>query len=92
MELIDRTELLQQFLNPEIFNVTEKHIEMIRCQPTIDPIHAAGGCYCRECLISGHCSTEDIFRIARVNDPFCCAGRFLMKHKEGARRKCLNKY
>ena len=22
---------------------------MIKSRPTIDPIHAAGGCYCREC-------------------------------------------
>lgn len=23
--------------------------QYIDCAPTIDPIHAAGGCYCREC-------------------------------------------
>ena len=47
--------------------------------PTIDPVHAAGGCYCRECSISGHCSAEDVFRIARIPDPFCCAGNNLTK-------------
>lgn len=24
-------------------------VELLAAQPTIDPIHAAGGCYCREC-------------------------------------------
>lgn len=25
-------------------------VQDIKDQPTIDPIHAAGGCYCRECV------------------------------------------
>lgn len=25
-------------------------VNIIDEQPTIDPVHAAGGCYCRECL------------------------------------------
>ena len=49
--------------------------------PTIDPVHAAGGCYCRECVISGHCSAEDVFRIARREDPFCCAGNSSRKRE-----------
>ena len=24
-------------------------VKLLAAQPTIDPIHAAGGCYCREC-------------------------------------------
>lgn len=25
-------------------------IQIIKYSPTIDPVHAAGGCYCRECV------------------------------------------
>ena len=49
--------------------------------PTIDPVHAAGGCRCEECAISGHCSAEDVFRIARRKDPFCCAGKPLKRRR-----------
>lgn len=35
---------LKQFGNDAIKIMTEVHFA-----PTIDPVHAAGGCYCREC-------------------------------------------
>ena len=50
--------------------------------PTIDPVHAAGGCYCRECVAwndkipcgdgSGLCDHYEVIKLA---DGFCNAGR-----------------
>ena len=53
--------------------------------PTIDPVHAAGGCYCRECIYAEHllngagkpyelCKYEDEDSI-RFQDEFCSRGQ-----------------
>ena len=30
---------------------------------------------CRNCVMRGNCSTEDAFNFAKIEDPFCCAGK-----------------
>lgn len=30
---------------------------------------------CKDCTLHGHCITEDHFRFARVEDPYCCVGK-----------------
>ena len=35
---------------------------------------------CKKCVLHGNCLTEDHFNFARIENPFCCAG----KRKEGA--------
>lgn len=58
--------------------------EQIRLMPTEDPVHAAGGCYCRECMYAEHllngagkryelCKYEDEDSI-RLPDDFCSLG------------------
>lgn len=58
---------------------------MIRDAPTIDPVHAAGGCYCGECEYrtkdtqwtrAGFCGRRDAgpMMIARPDD-FCSYGK-----------------
>lgn len=53
-------------------------------QPTIDLVHAAGGCYCRECTYAEHlingagkryelCKYEDVDGV-RWPDDFCSVG------------------
>lgn len=53
--------------------------------PTIDPVHAAGGCYCRECTYAEHllngsgkryelCKYEDVDGV-RWPDDFCSVGK-----------------
>lgn len=46
--------------------------------PTIDPVHAAGGCYCRECIYATrpgdnivHC---DNFERDMMPDDYCSVG------------------
>ena len=58
--------------------------EWIDKRPTVDPIHAAGGCYCRECMYAEHllngagkryelCKYEDVDGV-RCPDDFCSVG------------------
>ena len=51
MKLIDVDELKRQVKGlPIMSNWGEAFIpQIIDEQPIIDPVHAAGGCYCREC-------------------------------------------
>lgn len=35
---------------------------------------------CEKCVLHGNCTTEDVFLLAGIEHPFCCAG----KQKEGA--------
>lgn len=57
---------------------------ILKAIPTIDPVHAAGGCYCRECMYAEHllngagkryelCKYEDEDSI-RLPDDFCSVG------------------
>ncbi len=42
-----------------------------------DPVHAAGGCYCRECINHESCAFEDTFATVRLSDErrFCGVGK-----------------
>lgn len=57
---------------------------ILKAIPTIDPVHAAGGCYCRECMYAEHllngagkryelCKYEDVDGV-RCPDDFCSVG------------------
>lgn len=56
----------------------------VKTMPAVDPVHASGGCYCRECTYAEHllngagkryelCKYEDEDSI-RLPDDFCSAG------------------
>ena len=49
----------------------------IEAAPTVDAVPVVR---CEKCLLHGNCITEDSFELARIENPFCCAG----KRKEGA--------
>ena len=40
--------------------------------PTIDAVPVVR---CGECVSHGNCLTEDVFRIARIENPYCCGGK-----------------
>lgn len=53
-DLIDREELQMECLGLTVCPGHEQQYisamyDRIKKAPTIDPVHAAGGCYCREC-------------------------------------------
>ena len=58
--------------------------KIIDDEPSVDPVHAAGGCYCRECTYAEHllngagkryelCKYEDVDGV-RWPDDFCSVG------------------
>lgn len=47
MELIERDAAIDTLEKHGV--ATDFGTHLLRHMPTIDPIHAAGGCYCREC-------------------------------------------
>lgn len=78
MKLIDATHLI---LSADMEN-NKIHVKDIIHAPKIDPIHAAGGCYCKECQYS---TQQDIpwkdlifcklHRDTMPLDGFCSEGR-----------------
>lgn len=56
MKLIDKDTLGVSRCNPDIFKVPGRAegwnslLDIVNSAPTIDPVEAAGGCYCRECV------------------------------------------
>ena len=40
--------------------------------PTVDAVEV---CYCDNCVNHGNCLPEDIFRMVRIEKPYCCAGK-----------------
>lgn len=55
----------------------DKAVGMVHEAPTIDAVEVVR---CRDCRLHDNCTTEDVFKIARISNPFCCAGR----RKDGA--------
>ena len=55
-------------------------VKLLAAQPTIDPIHAAGGCYCRECKHwendddTGYCTNPDGLDNYALPTDFCSYG------------------
>ena len=84
--LIDADKLTYHFtVNDEVEQIFYVKLEDIDDAPTIDPVHAAGGCYCRECEYrtkdtqwtrAGFCGRRDAgpMMIARPDD-FCSRGK-----------------
>lgn len=65
--------------------IFEVFIDWVSREQTVDPIHASGGCYCRECMYAEHllngagkryelCKYEDVDGV-RWPDDFCSVGK-----------------
>ena len=39
---------------------------------TVDAVEVV---FCDDCVKHGGCYTEDVFRLARIEKPYCCAGK-----------------
>ncbi len=40
--------------------------------PAVDAVEVVR---CKDCVTHGNCLTEDTFRIARIENPYCCGGK-----------------
>jgi len=80
MALIDSDALIKEFeRNPTDGLYTNEIVAVVREAPEVDPVHAAGGAYCHECIYrnAGFC-----VRLIGAYDAngFCSRGR----RREGA--------
>ena len=58
MALIEREALIAWAREFWGWGDTAQFISAVRNAPTIDPIHEAGGCYCRECKFVEDCERQ----------------------------------
>ena len=49
MRLVDIADFSDSLTNCETVSTVSEVLTKLSKQPTIDPVKAAGGCYCREC-------------------------------------------
>lgn len=47
-------------------------IDEIDNAPDVDAVEVV---HCENCVNHGNCLPEDVFRIARIEKPYCCAGK-----------------
>ena len=82
MALIDR-DIAEDYFGCSDWEILAK--ETLREVPLVDPVHSAGGCYCRECTYAEHlingagkryelCKYEDVDGV-RWPDDFCSVGK-----------------
>jgi hypothetical protein len=45
---------------------------LLLAEPTVDAVEVV---FCDYCVKHGGCYTEDVFRLARIEKPYCCAGK-----------------
>lgn len=67
----------QQNLHPDADLFVHYLITTIKDRPTIDPVHAAGGCYCRECRNFGE---DKEYGKSWCKRPFGCYGCLPVNH------------
>lgn len=68
----------QDWTSSQVVTLLEQVITLLENASTIDPVHAAGGCYCRECI----CATRpgdnlvycDNLERDMMPDDFCSVG------------------
>lgn len=70
MRLIDADYAKTLWSNDSNISITMRQI--FDALPTIDAVHAAGGCYCRECR--WHCNCKIEYHGQFGPNSFCCAG------------------
>ena len=69
-DLISRSALLEKFTGESI--MLRQIRQFIHIAPAVDAVEVVR---CKDCEMNGNCLTEDTFRIARIENSFCCAGK-----------------
>ena len=55
------------------FDIIMTHLYgIVEAIPTVDAVEVV---FCDDCVKHGGCYTEDVFRLARIEKPYCCAGK-----------------
>ena len=72
MRLIDADRFLKMMSHWKPYMDMDNVREAIKKMPTIDAVPVVR---CKDCISHGGCLTEDTFRIARIENPYCCGGK-----------------
>ena len=72
MRLIDADRFLKMMSHWKPYMDMDNVREAIKKMPTIDAVPVVR---CKDCISHGNCLTEDTFRIARIENPYCCGGK-----------------
>lgn len=72
MRPIDADRLLKMMSHWKPYMDMDNVREAIKKMPTIDAVPVVR---CKDCISHGNCLTEDTFRIARIENPYCCGGK-----------------
>ena len=72
MKLIDADRFLKMMSHWKPYMDMDNVREAIKKMPTIDAVPVVR---CKDCISHGNCLTEDTFRIARIENPYCCGGK-----------------
>ena len=88
MRMIDADRALeivrdQGIAHPNAHHLTNYATLILREAPTIDAVPVVR---CDSCVLEGNCFAESYFRLAGIENPFCCAGKLLKL--SDTERKC----
>ena len=74
MKLIDANDLFKRTCNTSLYDNQDEDVflGLILDGKEIDPVHAAGGCHCKECLHSELVEYEDNKRWVTPIDEYWC--------------------
>ena len=64
----------------EVTRITDGIAKEIEAMPKVDAVEVVR---CHECIMHNKCNTEEAYKLCRIENPFCCAG----KRREPVRRK-----
>ena len=56
----------------EVTRITDGIAREIEAMPKVDAVEVVR---CRECIMHNKCNTEEAYKLCRIENPFCCAGK-----------------
>lgn len=77
-DLISREAMKKLFARVKWVNKAdgEAAVYLVESAPSVDAVEVVR---CKDCVSHGNCLTEDTFRIARIDTPYCCGGKVTLK-------------
>jgi len=56
----------------EVTRITDGIAREIEAMPKVDAVEVVR---CHECIMHNKCNTEEAYKLCRIENPFCCAGK-----------------
>lgn len=71
-ELLKGTIITDDIYGMGIMVGMDAAIKKVNEAPAVDAVEVV---LCKNCILHGSCLTEDTFKIARIENPYCCGGK-----------------